>query len=105
MLPRLATRWTRCADLNEGDGRRHVFSRRVVVEFDEGGWLGVEANGYAKTAIGGTVSACSVSTGSCSVLASGLSLPTTLTFDRDGGLWVAEHQPMLFAAAGVRRIQ
>jgi glucose/arabinose dehydrogenase len=76
-----------------------------VVEFDEGGWLGVEANGFAKTATGGTVSACSVATGSCSVLASGLSLPTALTVDRDGGLWVAEHQPMLFAAARVRRIQ
>ena len=76
-----------------------------VVEFDEAGWLGVEANGFAKTA-GGTVSACNVSTGSCSPLpnGTGLSLPTAITVDKHGGVWITEHAPVLFAASLVRRI-
>jgi len=76
-----------------------------VVEFDEAGWLGVESNGFMKTAAGGTVSACNVATGSCSVLAGGLSLPTAITVDRSGGLWIAEHESVLFAGARVRRLQ
>jgi hypothetical protein len=75
-----------------------------VVEFDEAGWLGIEGNGFAKTAAGGTVNACNVATGSCSVRASGLSLPTAIAVDRAGALWVVEHEPMLFAAARVRRL-
>ena len=76
-----------------------------VVEFDEASWLGVEGNGFVKTPAGGTVNACNVITGSCSVTASGLSLPTAITVSRDGAVWVAEHAPMLFAASQVRRLQ
>jgi glucose/arabinose dehydrogenase len=76
-----------------------------VAEFDEAGWLGVEGNGFARTAEGGTVNSCNVGTGACSVTASGLSLPTAIAVDRAGALWVVEHDPMLFAAARVRRLQ
>ncbi len=75
-----------------------------VVEFDEAGWLGIEGNGFAKTPAGGTVNACNVVTGACSVKASGLSLPTAIAVTRDGAIWVVEHEPMLFAAARVRRL-
>lgn len=75
-----------------------------VVEFDEAGWVGIEGNGFAKTPAGGTVNACNVTTGACSVKASGLSLPTAIAVDRAGGLWVVEHGPMLFAAARVSRV-
>jgi glucose/arabinose dehydrogenase len=75
-----------------------------VVEFDEAGWLAVEQNGFAKTPAGGTVNRCNVRTGSCSVVASGLSLPTAVAVDGRGKVWVAEHLPMLFAGARVRRL-
>jgi glucose/arabinose dehydrogenase len=75
-----------------------------VVEFDEAGWVGVEGNGFAKTSAGGTVNACNVATGACSIMASGLSLPTAIAVTRDGAVWVVEHEPMLFAAARVRRL-
>jgi hypothetical protein len=75
-----------------------------VVEFDEAGWLGVEGNGFAKTQAGGTVNACKTTTGSCTVVAGGLSLPTAVAVGRDGRVWVVEHNPMLFAAAQVHRL-
>ena len=75
-----------------------------VAEFDEDAWLGVEANFFQKAA-GGTVNACNVGNGSCSVVEGGLSLPTALAVDKTGALWVAEHEPMLFAAAKVRRLK
>lgn len=75
-----------------------------VVEFDEAGWVGVEGNGFAKTPAGGTVNRCDVATGSCSVAAGNLSLPTAITVDKSGAVWVAEHVPMLFAAARVRQL-
>jgi hypothetical protein len=75
-----------------------------VVELDEAGWLGMEMNGFAKTAAGGTVSRCNVGTGACSVVASGLSLPTAVAVDREGVVWIAEHEPILFAAARVHRL-
>ena len=74
-----------------------------VVELDEASWLGMEANGFMKTAAGGTVNACSVA-GSCSVLASNLSLPTAVAVDKTGVLWVAEHESILFAGARVHRL-
>jgi len=76
-----------------------------VVEFDEASWLGVQNNGFAMTQAGGTVDACDIGTGACSVLAGQLSLPTAITVDRNGAVWITEHVPMLFAAARVRRIQ
>jgi hypothetical protein len=76
-----------------------------VVEFDEASWLGVEANGFAKTDAGGTVNACNVNTKSCSVVATGLSLPTAITVGKTGARWIVEHLPMLFASARVRQLQ
>ncbi len=76
-----------------------------VVEFDEAGWLGVEDNGFAKTPAGGTVNACNVGTGVCSIVASNLSLPTAIAVDKTGGLWIVEHGTILFAGAHVRRLQ
>lgn len=75
-----------------------------VVEFDEGSWLAVQQNGFAATAAGGTVNRCDVGTGSCAAIATGLSLPTAVTVDRNGTVWIAEHQPILFAAARVRSL-
>lgn len=72
-----------------------------VVEFDEASWLAVSGGGFAPVA-GGTVNECDVGTGACTVLASGLSLPTAVTVDRDGTVWIAEHAPVLFAVATVR---
>lgn len=73
-----------------------------VVEFDEAGWLAVEGNGFRATPAGGTVNACNVRTGLCWVVATGLKLPTAVTIDRSGTVWVSEHEEMLFAGARVR---
>ncbi len=75
-----------------------------IVEFDEAGWLGVEINGFMMKD-GGTVNACNVATGECSVFACTLSLPTAITVDKAGALWIAEHESVLFAGARVRRLQ
>jgi hypothetical protein len=91
--------FTSIMDLTFGPG-----GTLYVVEFDEAGWIGVEGNGFAKTAAGGTVNACNVATGSCSVRASGLSLPTAVAVDRYGALWIVEHTPALFAGSRVRRL-
>jgi glucose/arabinose dehydrogenase len=94
-----ASGFTSIIDLAFGpDGRLYV------VELDEAGWLAVEGNGFAATPAGGTVSSCNVRRGSCSVVESGLSLPTAVTVDRDGTVWVSEHAPMLFAGARVRAL-
>ena len=74
-----------------------------VVELDEASWLGMEANGFRKTAAGGTINACSVG-GSCSVRASNLALPTAIAIDKTGALWVAEHESVLFAGARVHQL-
>jgi sugar lactone lactonase YvrE len=93
----VARKFTSILDLAFGpDGSLYV------VEFDEAGWLGVEANGFAATGEGGTVSRCNVRNGNCAVVDDSLSLPTSVTVGRDGKLWIAEHMPMLFAGAQVR---
>jgi hypothetical protein len=58
-----------------------------------------------KTAAGGTVNAYNVAIGACSVRTGALSLPTAITVDKNGGLWIAEHESVLFAGARVRRLQ
>ncbi len=65
-----------------------------VVEFDADTWLGVEVKsggGPLVPSRGGRVKACDVSTGVCTVVASGLSLPSAIAVDATGGLWVAEN--------------
>jgi hypothetical protein len=93
----VATGFTSIMDLTFGhDGTLYV------VEFDEAGWLGVEQKGFERTPAGGTVNACNVRNGRCSVVKEGLSLPTAIAVDRKGILWVAEHPSMLFAGAQVQ---
>jgi hypothetical protein len=60
-----------------------------VVELDALGWFAIEVAGAAVA--GGTVKACDVVGGTCSVVAAGLSLPLALTFDVDGVPWIAEN--------------
>ena len=73
-------------------------------ELDEASWLGMEEAGFAK-AEGGTLNACNVATGACSVVASSLALPTAIAVDKSGGVWIAEQETMLFAGSLVRRLQ
>jgi hypothetical protein len=74
-----------------------------VLELDEANWLGMEAAGFAK-AEGGTLNACNIATGVCSVVASSLALPTAVAVDKTGGVWIAEQPTMLFAGSRVRRL-
>ena len=74
-----------------------------VLELDEASWLGMEEAGFAKAA-GGTVNACTIGTGACSVVASGLAVPTAIAVDDDGGIWIGEQPIMLFAGSRVRRL-
>lgn len=65
-----------------------------VVELDVDTWLGVEVKsggGPLVPSKGGRVKACQVNTGLCTVVASGLSLPSAIAIDAAGGLWVAEN--------------
>ncbi|MBK6489811.1 MAG: ScyD/ScyE family protein [Gemmatimonadetes bacterium] len=65
-----------------------------VAELDADTWLGVEVNsggGPLVPSKGGRVKACNVMTGACTVVASGLSLPSAIAVDAAGGLWVAEN--------------
>jgi hypothetical protein len=39
---------------------------------------------------GGTVKSCDVSTGACSTVVSGLTLPGAITFDKWGDAWLLE---------------
>ncbi len=64
------------------DGMLHV------VEYDEANW-------FAATELGapadGTINACDVDTGDCSVVEGGLTLPSAITFDKWGDLWLLEN--------------
>jgi len=67
------------------DGALHV------VEYDEAGWLGL----FTGSLEGGTVSRCEVggapdASAACSPVAGGLFLPSAITFDKRGGLWLLE---------------
>lgn len=74
-----------------------------VLELDEAGWLGMEAAGFSM-AEGGTVNACNVATGACTVVADRLPLSTAIAVDSYGNVWLAEHETMLFAGSRVRRL-
>jgi len=79
-----------------GDGMLYA------AEFDAAGWLAVEVGsgaGPLMPAAGGTVQACNVSTGVCSIAASGLSLPAAVTTGKDGSVWVAENGSIPGAAS------
>lgn len=78
-----------------------------VAELDDATWLAVEvaaAGGPLTPVAGGTVKACDVGSGVCSVLATGLSLPSALTVGKDGTVWVAENAAIPFGEATVRSL-
>lgn len=59
-----------------------------VVEYDEANWFAATVVGAPA---GGTVNACDVGSGDCSVVESGLVLPSAITFDKWGNLWLLEN--------------
>ncbi|MFB6249481.1 MAG: ScyD/ScyE family protein [Salinibacter sp.] len=61
-----------------------------VVELEEKSWFAVEALGPGARS-GGTVNACNLSTTSCTERASGLPIPTAITFGKDGTLWATKN--------------
>lgn len=69
-----------------------------VVEYDENSWLAVVTGGALA---GGTLDRCDVEAGTCQVAASGLSLPSAISFDKQGGLWLLENN---IIAPTVRRL-
>jgi hypothetical protein len=63
-----------------------------VVELDEAGFLAVELEaffGLSGLTQGGTVNACNLSAGTCSVVAAGLPLPIATAVDRNGTVYAA----------------
>jgi hypothetical protein len=78
-----------------------------VVEYDAAGWFAVDfvSGGFPLRPVdGGRVKACNVGTGSCTIVAQGLALPTAVTPGKDGTVWVAENATIPFGAATVRPI-
>jgi sugar lactone lactonase YvrE len=61
-----------------------------VVELDQASWLAT-AGGTAPAA-GGAVKACDVDAGTCSIVASGLDLPSGIAVAADGTIWIAENE-------------
>lgn len=70
-----------------------------VVEYDEANWFTATELGMPD---GGTISACDVGTGGCSVVEGGLTLPSAITFDKWGNLWLLENN---LAAPTVRQVE
>lgn len=60
-----------------------------VVEFDQASWFAVET--LPPPHNGGAITACDVETLECAVVASGLPLPTAITFGKNGSLWSTEN--------------
>jgi hypothetical protein len=60
-----------------------------VVELGVASWFAVEILPPPHT--GGAITACDVETLACATVASGLSLPTAITFGKRGALWTAEN--------------
>lgn len=59
-----------------------------VVEYDANGWFAATVLGDAA---GGSISRCDVGTGSCTVVDGQFELPSAITFDKRGTLWVLEN--------------
>ncbi|QYA24509.1 ScyD/ScyE family protein [Gramella sp. MT6] len=59
-----------------------------VAEFDEKSWFAVEVLG---TVTGGTIKACDPETMQCEVIASGIPILTSITFDKDGKLYATKN--------------
>jgi len=63
-----------------------------VVELDENSWFA--ANLGPQAMAGGTISACDVENPACVEVATGIPLPTAITFGKDGRLWSTEFGPV-----------
>jgi hypothetical protein len=63
-----------------------------VVELDENSWFA--ANLPPQALAGGTINACDVTAPACVVVAGGMTLPTAITFGKDGTLWSTENGPV-----------
>jgi hypothetical protein len=63
-----------------------------VVELDENSWFA--ANLGPPAMAGGTINACDVENPACVEVASGIPLPTAITFGKDGRLWSTEFGPV-----------
>lgn len=75
--------FTSIIDLAFGpEGKLHV------VEYDEAGWWTAIVLGAPTS---GTINRCDVEAGTCDVLAGDLLLPSAITFDKWGSLWVLEN--------------
>lgn len=68
-----------------------------VAEIDERGWIVTEP-GVPFPVTGGTVNSCNVSTLSCTEVASGIPVVTSITFGKDGTLWATRNSLTLGAA-------
>lgn len=62
--------------------------RLYVAELDEASWAAVE---IFDSPAGGTINACNLSTLVCEVIASDIPVLTSITFGKDGKLWVAKN--------------
>jgi hypothetical protein len=62
--------------------------RLYVLEFDERSWAAVEIFGMPT---GGTINACDLTSASCVVVASGIPVPTAISFGKDGTLWATRN--------------
>lgn len=60
-----------------------------VVEYDENSWLAAVVPSIPLA--GGSITRCDVGTGSCVEVANGLTLPSAITFDKAGNLWLLEN--------------
>lgn len=63
-----------------------------VVELDENSWFA--ANLGPQAMLGGTINACDVESPACVEVATGMPLPTAITFGKDGTLWSTEFGPV-----------
>ena len=62
--------------------------RLYVAELDEDSWAAVE---ILQTGSGGTVNACDLTSLTCEIVASDIPILTSITFGKDGKLWVAKN--------------
>ncbi|MES2524515.1 MAG: ScyD/ScyE family protein [Gemmatimonadota bacterium] len=75
-----------------------------AVELDAASWLAIEGSGGAPVA-GGRVRACSTTTGVCTILESGIPLPTAVTIAKDGTPWIATNSRLFGGVTTVRPVQ
>ena len=75
-----------------------------AVELDAASWLAIEGSGGAPVA-GGRVRACSTASGTCTILESGIPLPTAITIAKDGRPWIATNSRLFGGVTTVRPVQ